>query len=107
MEVLSIAYIFFSDSYYFAKSMKFLTKAKLHIRENRNSYSVLSRIYRENIGPKETSYTPRLYYFLFRMRHVDVSKTKDPIALHAAQLVSYMNTHLETILTYAKYFGKV
>ncbi|CAG8840818.1 9462_t:CDS:2, partial [Gigaspora margarita] len=41
------------------------------------------------------------------MRRVDISKTKDPIAPHAARLVSYMNTHPETILTYAKYFGKV
>ncbi|CAG8579521.1 24145_t:CDS:2, partial [Dentiscutata erythropus] len=41
------------------------------------------------------------------MRRVNISKTKDPIAPHAARLVSYMNTHPETILAYAKYFGKV
>ncbi|CAG8604861.1 12126_t:CDS:2 [Cetraspora pellucida] len=41
------------------------------------------------------------------MHRANISKTQDPIVPHATRLVSYMNTHPETILTYAKYFGKV
>jgi len=41
------------------------------------------------------------------MYYRKVNNNVDPISPHAERLVSYMNTHPDTILGYAKYFGEI